>query len=246
MAAGKHELFQAPLDVNIPIWRYMDFAKYVAMLEYGGIFFPRADKLGDPFEGSFPEANKELRAQACKEIGLSENECTRIADIHRWLREWTMVCCWHKNYRESAAMWKLYSKTDKAVAIRATFARLRDCLDERTYVGVVKYLDYQKERIPEDNTFWPFLFKRGFFADDQEVRAVILERPPLGEAGLDISAPAPRDGIWKLVDLSALVDAVFVAPASPDWFWELVQKVTARHLPGVPVTRSALDEKPFY
>ena len=34
------------------LWRYMDFAKFVSMLEQRSIYFARADVLGDPFEGA--------------------------------------------------------------------------------------------------------------------------------------------------------------------------------------------------
>jgi len=30
-------------------------------------------------------------------------------------------------------------------------------------IGIVKYIDYQRETIPEDNALWPFLHKRKSF-----------------------------------------------------------------------------------
>jgi len=48
----QHELFRLPANKDIPIWRYMDLAKYLAMLDRGSLFFARATLLGDPFEGS--------------------------------------------------------------------------------------------------------------------------------------------------------------------------------------------------
>ena len=46
-----------PYDYKIPafdatLWRYIDFTKLVSFLEDQTIFFARADKLGDPFEGA--------------------------------------------------------------------------------------------------------------------------------------------------------------------------------------------------
>ena len=224
----------------------MDFTKFVAMLEHGGLFFCRADKLGDPFEGSIPRANEKLRARLYEEAGISDDVFEQMADFWPWLRKWTMVCCWHMNHHESAAMWRLYARTDEALAVRTTFARLRECLDESAYVGVVKYIDYQNEWLPEDNRFWPYVYKRASFAHEQEVRAVIQKMPAHCKGGIDRAAPPPRDGVWKPTDLSALIDAVFVAPTSPEWFWELTQKVTTRHIPALRVIRSALDEEPFY
>lgn len=34
------------------LWRYMDLAKFLALLEDRALYFARADKLGDPFEGA--------------------------------------------------------------------------------------------------------------------------------------------------------------------------------------------------
>ncbi len=42
-----------------PLWRYMDFAKFVAMLFQNGLYFARADKLEDPFEGAAGLARRE-------------------------------------------------------------------------------------------------------------------------------------------------------------------------------------------
>jgi hypothetical protein len=44
----------APPSDDAVIWRYMDFAKFVAMLQTESLFFNRADKFRDPLEGRFP------------------------------------------------------------------------------------------------------------------------------------------------------------------------------------------------
>ncbi len=41
------------------IWRYMDFAKFVAMLSQKGLYLARADRLEDPFEGASGLARRE-------------------------------------------------------------------------------------------------------------------------------------------------------------------------------------------
>ena len=40
-----------PPSSDAILWRYMDFTKYVSLLEKRALFFARADKLEDPFEG---------------------------------------------------------------------------------------------------------------------------------------------------------------------------------------------------
>jgi hypothetical protein len=41
----------APENLETPIWRYIDFAKFVGMLERRALHFSQLASLGDPFEG---------------------------------------------------------------------------------------------------------------------------------------------------------------------------------------------------
>lgn len=57
------------------IWRYMSLAKFMSLLDTRALFFARSDRLGDPFEGSYPIANRQLRAMqadALRQRGMSE------------------------------------------------------------------------------------------------------------------------------------------------------------------------------
>ena len=53
--------FHDPPPSDAILWRYMDFTKFVALLEMRALFFARSDKLNDPFEGSLPKRNIEAR-----------------------------------------------------------------------------------------------------------------------------------------------------------------------------------------
>jgi hypothetical protein len=46
----QHPSFQLPTNKDIPIWRYMDLAKYLWMLDRQSLYLARATALGDPFE----------------------------------------------------------------------------------------------------------------------------------------------------------------------------------------------------
>jgi hypothetical protein len=52
----QHESFRLPTNKEVPVWRYMDLAKYLMMLNSKSLYFARANKLGDPFEGSSTRA----------------------------------------------------------------------------------------------------------------------------------------------------------------------------------------------
>ncbi len=54
------EMFAVPFpvqDEESMIWRYMDFTKFVSLLDRASLFLCRADRLEDPFEGSSTEAD---------------------------------------------------------------------------------------------------------------------------------------------------------------------------------------------
>ena len=50
---------------------------------------------------------------------------------------------------ESAAMWKLYSKSDDAISIKSTSGQLDNCVGGESPIGIVKYVNYENQVIPE-------------------------------------------------------------------------------------------------
>jgi hypothetical protein len=56
-----HPLLSPPPDDAV-LWRYMDFTKFVSLLETSALFFCRPDQLGDPFEGSISPAEPPIVA----------------------------------------------------------------------------------------------------------------------------------------------------------------------------------------
>lgn len=73
------------------------------MLENSGLFFCRADCLGDPFEGSIPRANERLQAEMARD---SEAEVLKLETLRDWRRQERkrmFISCWHMNENESAA-----------------------------------------------------------------------------------------------------------------------------------------------
>ena len=247
MAAPVHPVFKAPANQSAALWRYMDFTKFVSLLESKSLFFARADLLGDPFEGSYSRGNELLRPQLYKDIP-PESLAKMFSDgasFARWLRQWTFISCWHMNETESAAMWKLYAKSNEAVAIKTTFAALASELDNKTYLGEVQYIDFEKDRLPEGNSFYPYVHKRLSFAHEHEVRAVIQELPIANQA-IDRTKPPIPGGVSRPVNLAKLIGVVHVAPTCPQWFGDLVETICRRYKLSVPVKQSSLDAEPFF
>ena len=248
----EHPLFEKPDDENATIWRYLEFTKFVSLLDRRALFFARADKMPDPFEGSYSKANVKLRRGLYKDLPKEalDRMLGSVAGFSRKIRRFTLLNCWHISDNESAAMWRLYLKSDEGVAIRSTFRRLADslkvCVDHKVYIGKVKYIDYETDWLPEGNTFYPFLHKRRSFEHERELRAVIQKLPIVEGVGIDLAQPSPDAGAYVPVDVDLLLETVFVSPAAPPWFHELVSSVVGKYGFSKEVRRSKLGEDPVY
>ena len=134
MAQEQYPVATPPDVPEIRIWRYMDFTKFVSMLEHKGLFFPRADLLGDPFEGSLsymtPLVRHMIMVEPLRTLGWSSEEIKsaveQMIETRRLYQRWTMISCWHINDCESAAMWRMYTKSNESIAVQSTRLRLKD------------------------------------------------------------------------------------------------------------------------
>jgi hypothetical protein len=229
------------------IWRYMDFTKFVNLLQEKALFFSRAANLGDPFEGAIPDAERMPRDQVMQ--GFADS--IAISNQDNW--EWLLVSCWHISRHESMAMWRLYSKSDESIAIQSTLGRLRKRLDEDFTVGEVHYIDYQcdKFRRPDSASISPFFHKRKAFEHEQELRAVVWDRSYPGYKVIvdgKVENPSRPEGGGELVkvDLSLLISSVFVNPLSPPWLYSLVKNVMEKYSLNVPAHHSSLNNSPLF
>jgi hypothetical protein len=120
------------------------------------------------------------------------------------------VSRWHLSEYENAEPWQIYGK---AIAIRSTFARLRDSLrtEDWVYIGQVSYIDYTRDSFPTDNTLYPLVHTRLYFENEHELRAVVTGQTHADPDHPEVWTGDPRPGIAVEVDLAALVDAVYVA-----------------------------------
>jgi len=241
-----HMCFIQPEDQNALVWRYMDFTKFFSVVSTGSLFLCRADLLGDPFEGSFSKANIKLRHGVYKlpKAQLDKMQ-QQMANIAKGTRQWTYINCWHLSEYESAAMWRLYAKSNEAVAIQTTYKNLTDSLPDNVYIGLVQYIDYEKDWLPEGNIFFPFMHKRKSFAHEREVR-IVRQDLPTSQRGIDVGRSNDLKGISVNTDLNLLIEKVYVAPTVPNWYFNLVEEVLKKYEINKKVYSSRLDEEPVY
>ena len=221
-------------------------AKFIAMLDKRALFFARADKLGDPFEGSYSRMNQTLRP-IIYQGQIPEEQLQQISASLREMRRFTLINCWHESEIESEAMWRLYSREQDGVAIKTTFENLKNSLTgaDNIHIGRVSYVDYNTDFIREDNLLGSYLNKRKGFQHESEVRAVMLKVPP-DEEPISVRPDICEIGINIDVSLDHLIQEIIVDARANDWILEVIQSLVNRYELDVAVTRSELANEPYW
>jgi hypothetical protein len=218
---AQHPTFRLPPNMDGKIWQYMELAEFVSVLHRKALFFVKANKLRDPYEGIMPQFNNLIRSPGySKENQKSQdNEHSSRRYIQKLpqitiqqfqlYRELVLINPWHHNEYESAAMWNLYSHENAGIAIQSTTRKLSQCFKENKedtiWIGKVQYLDFPKDWTTEwNNLFQAFVTKRKSFEYENEIRAVtclpdehlssdyILKTANREEAFFSSPSPRPR------------------------------------------------------
>jgi hypothetical protein len=169
----EHPVFSPPDDPDCKLWRYMDLAKFLSLLEDEALFFSSAASMSDRFEGSRGLLDPARGASLGE--GYAVYEQRFMTPLSRLQRGYTHLSCWHESPYESAAMWDLYQRDGYGVAVQSTFRRLTESFqsDRLIYAGRVNYIDFGREIIPDGNMYTPYLYKWRSFEHEREVRAVL-------------------------------------------------------------------------
>lgn len=230
------------------VWRYMDLARYMSLLEEKALHFSSPQQMRDRWEGSYSTVNQALRPQLYGED--FEGMSTALSSLRHYGLQRFHMNCWHLADYESAAMWDIYQREGRGVAIRSTWGALTSSVntERKIYGARVKYVDYSKTFIPERFAFDSFMHKRQSFSHEREVRLMMMTgltkaNPTPPPTTIDLG-PEPST-IPILVNMPELIHEVFVAPNEPQWFADLVLKITKRYGYDFPVRKSDLASDPI-
>jgi hypothetical protein len=228
-----HPIFRPPPDMDGKIWQYMELAEFVSMLHRKALFFIKANKLRDPYEGLIPQFNNNnynrTRGSEYNKQGEEESQKFQSQDqSNRFVqrlpqamvqkfelyRELLLINPWHYNEYESAAMWNLYSHENAGIAIQSTTTKLSKCFrdnnDDTIWIGKVQYLDFSKDCMNEwNNLFQAFVTKRKSFEYENEIRAVTcLPDDRLRDEWIVKTANRERvsSSKWRIVNPTDLTD----------------------------------------
>ena len=239
----KRSVIAYDLAPNAKIWRYMDMAKFLDMLEGKRLFFVRGDGFEDKFEGSFTHTIKE----AIKESYRVNKIDYQYEDFKKQLRQNVYINCWHKNNNDSIAMWRLYGGSNNSVAILSSVFRLANVLRDHPFdqkaeikIDKVTYTNHWKDpRINFNPYSRVFFYKVRAYDYEKEIRAVLdttrthFEKAPLGDKGVFLS-----------IDFPNLIEEIVTAPDAPDWFYKLIKiLVQDRYSLDIPVRKSRLTKE---
>lgn len=217
-----------PTDDSRRVWRYMNFARFVWLLQKKQLWLSRADLLGDPWEvtPSYEQVAQARRVtwsviEPAYPIGRNPLK----EEIENW-RGRTFVNCWTEQKHESHALWRVYCGPTEGVAIRTTLARLRHSVGDLPVDRVV-YRDPELRPLGRDILLTEplaleklALEKRPMFAYEHEVR-IISRRP---EPSSDLGYPLA----W---DPAKVLEYVYVHPDADSAFMETVQEIVTQYAP---------------
>ena len=205
-----------PQDPDTVVWKYLDLSKFLDLLISRKLFMSRSDKFEDQYEGTFSEPTFE----EIKKLSIDNPDFLHFYKTHR---EKVAVSSWHINEYESFAMWQIFTQNSEGLAIQSTITRLQNALSPENnynqYIGEVNYIDYKKEYIPFDDMFFPFLFKRKSFQYEREVRILT----DVSDSGIKLN-----DGLKINVDLTKLIEKIYIHPKSENWYKNLVIQLVAQ------------------
>jgi hypothetical protein len=222
------------------IWRYMDLARFVSLLSRQALYFARSDTMTDKWEGVYGPVNQ--RNRRLSPLPWSP----KFDEIEAIRRQRMFLSSWHVSPRESAAMWEIYQRDGRGVAVQSTWGRLTQSLtgSNSLVVGaLIEYIDYDQVAVPESNLFHPFTRKRLSYEHEREARLILWSEAASNQhlAGIAESA----EGLSVDVDLDVLIAKVFVAPDSPSWVVEVVRDLVSTYGRSFEVIHSNLYDGPL-
>ena len=218
------------------LWRYMSFEKFANILATESLFFSRADKYDDKFEGYIPESI------------IVSYESAGIRIDPNSFRPYVMCNCWHHGVEESMGMWDKYHLRNSGIAIKTTMGNLKNSLPDEPnmFIGQIEYVENHNQiEMPENPSiaslvYSPYFYKRTPFEYEHEVRAIIDVEPFLHDDPSEF-------GILLEINVKTLIgknSEVIVSPHTDKWVTGTLELIVEQCGFQFRVNRSKLLDPP--
>lgn len=210
----EHPTFKVDTSINKPIWRYIDFWKFLNLLETNSLYFSNAESLGDNYEGRIPKFVLKQMLELDVTNGNSNNKDLNDY-LERNLRKETIISSWSYAERESFSMWKMYSKGKLGIAIKTNLDSLKKCFNKTNrsvYIGEILYINENNYFFSTYNMFFPFLTKLDYYKSENEIRCITT-------CGID----EEKSNKLVEVNLKELIKEIYISPNSKPEFKRLLE-----------------------
>jgi hypothetical protein len=256
-------------DMDLKVWRYMPFTKFISMLTFQAIWFPKLNILQDQFEGTMPAATKTMMESEYQDMKINfppethwqfDQMASKNEDDSR---ELLLVSCWFLDDIESDKMWQEYGNGNEAVAIQSTVRQLFQNIGvphdkHATHMGRVKYVDHENFMMSsyEANQGHERAFVKDAtkFSHEQELRIITLNTKtpycvkPSGEPYTAIEVQGKnmnnfdQPGLYIRIQFEQLISKIVVSPKAGEWFFLLVKRIIDLNKFKIVVEKSALSK----
>ena len=210
------ETYETPNSYNKPIWRYMDFWKFLNLLETSCLYFPNSENLGDKHEGKIPKEVFEMMLEKDPEFyTFLKNE------LETKLSKETLISSWTYHENESFAMWKMYAKDKMGVAIKTNLKSLKKAFSKTEriiHIGEVTYFNKDNFSYNFTNLNYAFLNKHEYYNFEKEIRC-ITNCLPDEEVGCKLIE----------VDLKELIQEIYISPNSKPEYIKLLEMLKTQY-----------------
>ncbi|MDP3434115.1 MAG: DUF2971 domain-containing protein [Bacteroidota bacterium] len=238
-----------PVEPDKVIMRYIDLEKLNDMMETSSLFFCRADKFPDHFEGSLPQKEYESRIRRGFVSGFER--------LHLNMKKFTLINCWHINENESDAMWRLYLKSNEGVAVQTTIEKICSVLknSHSTFrVSKVRYIDYEKDIWYDDeeypvksyNAIIPLVHKRNEYKHENEFRILFDIDHAYQSPDYWANAESSIGKKIEIRDIARIIDRLILPPSADEIVRDKVEKIMDKFNCNIEICKSKLMNKPFY
>lgn len=251
---------------NDVIWRYINLEKFESSIKRNALFFCRADRFPDPFEGSIPKEEADFRINDQERIFRyygnpfnridAEKNVKALSEMHKNCKKASVVNCWHINDNESDGMWQLYLKSREGVAIKSSVDRIIKAFkntNEDIYLSKVRYIDYEnaiwyhEKEYPcrKYNFLTPIVHKRIEFSHETELRLLCKLLDAENDEQYWLKQEFEK-GLFISVDLEILIEEIVLSPTSDSYVENKVNEIMEKYGLNKVIKKSKLSSEPIY
>lgn len=225
----------------------MDLTRFISLIQAKRLFLSRVDALQDRFEGSVTRGHSERIPM--------DHESQKIRGR---LREKVYVSCWYHNEYQSNAMWSIYGLGKASVAIQTNFGRLMGVLPgaasgiDEPSVGLVDYAENESEHVTShQNILTSFFRKERSYSHECELRVLLWDNRDAYQDRDVTRLPAgsilvANKGVSIPINLTNLIERVFVHPDAEAWIWDIVCRLVETYCKSISIAPLASGRQPRF